>query len=259
MNVKLTQLFGGVLLSAMQVACQSSKPIAWEHGWKTDRVTATRYTNKTMGLSIGFKFPKNPNECDRAEISDLIEAQSGSVYQSGGYPGAEMFVVFKDVMDVVSADAKLQKILPRLNKLMDDITEGKKIPKIVNPNAKVWPDTDPPDKTNPYWEFNNNMSVNGTPYKKVEVSPGKWQWAKDEVSMKYMADAQDHRRNLWYALTTRVLTDAELKEVAGHGSSLNIEPMTPYNAQEKLTELQNALLIQQMLRSGKPSPVEAEK
>lgn len=201
-----------------------------------------------MGFNIGLEYPKNPNDCDRAEISDFIEAHGGWVFQSGGYYGAPMYVKFKDVTDKTSADKKLLELLPGLNKLMDDITAGKKIPPIINQHAKVWPDTDPPDKSNEYWEFNNNLNSNGTQYKKSEVSPGKWQWIVDEAAMKSMREYAQHKHDLWNALTTRVMTDAELKELAAYGSSINTENMQPYNATEKLQELHNALLIQQMLR-----------
>jgi hypothetical protein len=220
----------------------------WEHGWKTSRITATRYSNLHMGQSVGFTFPKNPNDCDLAELSDFIEAQGGSVYQSGGYPGAEMFAQFKGVKDKETANAKLKEILPAFNQLMQDITDGKKIAPIVNPNAKAWPDTDPPDKTDKYWELNNNLNANGTQYKKAEVSPGKWQWIVDEEAMKSFADMNAHRRNLFYALTHRVLTDAELKEALGYGDSLNVEPNVGYYAEEKGRELQRAFQLQETLR-----------
>jgi hypothetical protein len=247
MKILLRVLFGAVVLAG-NVACQRNVPVEWEHGWKTNRVTATRYQNEAMGYNIGFVYPKNPNDCDRAEIFEFIEAHGGSVFQGGGYRGAPMYVKFTGVTDRPTADKKLREILPGLDKLMDDITAGRKIPKIVNPNAKVWPDTDPPDKSDPNWEFNNNLSMNGTQYKKAEVSPGKWQWIVDEKAMKSLRDAESHKWALWSALTTRVLTDAELKEVDSYGSYLNIQPNVSYNAGEKLQELHNALLIQQMLR-----------
>lgn len=59
-----------------------------------------------------------PHKCDRAEIGEFMEKNSGVVYESGGYPGAEMFVIFKDVKDKESANRKLVKILPPLDELM---------------------------------------------------------------------------------------------------------------------------------------------
>lgn len=57
------------------------------------------------------------------------------------------------------------------------------------------------------------------------------------------------RRELWRALRSRALSDEELVEVARYGASLNVEPTMPYQAGEKLQELTNALLIQQMSRA----------
>lgn len=99
----------------------------WEHGWKTDRVIATRYKSPIMGYSIGFTFPKNPNDCDRAELSDFMASKDGGVYQSGGFPGAEMFVQFKDVTDKETANIKLHVILPELSQLISDLGNGKKV------------------------------------------------------------------------------------------------------------------------------------
>jgi hypothetical protein len=97
-------------------------PTEWEHGWKTKRVVATRYTNQMMGYNIGFTFPENIHNSDGPEVSKFMEAHGGWVYSSGGHPGAEMFVVFKDVKDKNSANKKLQQILPALDQLMQDIS-----------------------------------------------------------------------------------------------------------------------------------------
>lgn len=99
----------------------------WEHGWKTDRVIATRYKNPTMGYNIGFTFPKNPNDCDRAELSDFMDVHGGGIYQSGGHPGAEMFVRFKDVTDKETANVKIKEILPALSQLITDLGSGAKV------------------------------------------------------------------------------------------------------------------------------------
>jgi hypothetical protein len=96
----------------------ADNPVEWEHGWKTDDVIATRYQNKQVGYNIGFQFPRNPNNCDRSEIFDFITKQQGNIYQVGGYPGAEMFVIFKDVTDKTTANKKLKSILPALSRLI---------------------------------------------------------------------------------------------------------------------------------------------
>ena len=67
-------------------------------------------------------------------------------------------------------------------------------------------------------------------------------------------DYNTRRRELWYALSTRVLTPDELREVGAFGSGLNIEDGVSYYASEKLMELTNALLIQQMLQTSNANP-----
>ncbi len=111
-----------------------------------------------------------------------------------------------------------------------------------------WPDTDPIDKSDPYWEFNNNLSSNGVPYKKAEVSPGRWQWVVNkeaqERERKWQADIAD----LYSALRTRVLTDEEFDRAKSLGLSLVTRLMVPYYEQEKRRELDEAFLQQYRLR-----------
>ncbi len=90
----------------------------WEHGFKTDRVVATRYTNPTMGYNIGFEYPKDEYNSDRAELDEFMTAHGGWVYQSGGFPGAGMYVKFKDVSNKDEANKKLKEILPSLSALV---------------------------------------------------------------------------------------------------------------------------------------------
>jgi len=111
-----------------------------------------------------------------------------------------------------------------------------------------WPDTAPPDKSSPYWEFNNNLNINGTPYRKEEVEPEKWQWIVDEASLKRQREWEQERRDLWWALRSRLLTDEEMEEVKRQGSWLNVEPMQSYNRTEKAMELTDALHKQALLR-----------
>jgi hypothetical protein len=96
-----------------------------EHGWQTDRVIATRHKSEVMGQSIGFRFPKDPYQCDRAEISQLIAGFGGSIFQGGGSPGAESFATFEGVKDKETADAKIKAILPELTLLMQSLKDDK--------------------------------------------------------------------------------------------------------------------------------------
>ena len=120
----------GVAMAAPGLIFYSRTPYqveAWEHGFKTSRVIATRYTNKFMGYNIGFEFPKDIYNADRAEVSDFMEANGGWIYQGGGYPGAIAYVKFKDVTDQESANKKLKAILPPLSQLMADMSAGRKV------------------------------------------------------------------------------------------------------------------------------------
>jgi hypothetical protein len=112
-----------------------------------------------------------------------------------------------------------------------------------------WPDTEPIDKSDPYWELNNNLNANGTQYKKEEVSPGKWQWVVDQKIMQWKAEQAARRHALFWALRSRVLTDDEMKEVTQYGTQINIDEMVPYYEADKARELNDALLQQAKLRA----------
>jgi len=101
-----------------------SAPVRWEHGWKTGRVVATRYFNQRLGWNIGFQFPFNTKDYDRAEVAYFMNHHDGSVI---AWTGRETVVVFRDVNGPQSADRKLQEILPELDELMGQITEGLRI------------------------------------------------------------------------------------------------------------------------------------
>lgn len=114
----MRKLLPAVIFALALSACGQEKPEAWEHGYKTSNVISTRYKNKSIGQNIGFKFPNNPNDSDRMELDDFMTEHGGLVFQSGGYPDAEMFVKFKGVEDSDAANKKLQDILPQLDNLV---------------------------------------------------------------------------------------------------------------------------------------------
>ena len=123
-------------------------------------------------------------------------------------------------------------------------------PRLARQPAKpVWPKTTPIDKSNPCWGFNNNLNVNGIPYKKEEVAPGEWEWVVDEKSHRRALERAQRRRDLFWALRTRVLTDEEFVEAQSHGEYLNIEPMVSFRADEKARELNDAYVTQAKLRA----------
>lgn len=111
-----------------------------------------------------------------------------------------------------------------------------------------WPNTTAPDTTDPYWEFNNNMNINGVMYYKVEMTPGNWQWVENIAANEAIANYNNRKRYLMQALQSRILTDAEMNEVNSHGRDLNIYNMEPYQEEQKQRELNEALLQQHRLR-----------
>ena len=102
------------------------------------------------------------------------------------------------------------------------------------------------------------MNLNGTPYKKAEVSPGKWQWVVDEASLKMQLDYEQHKRDLAWGLQSRVLTDAEMTEVAQYGISLFTQSMVSYREEDKQREMNEALLQQFRLRAAVAAPPPAK-
>lgn len=78
---------------------------------------------------------------------------------------------------------------------------------------------------------------------------------------KWMADYERHKSELYWALRSRVLTDAEMKEVEQMGSSMLTHPMQPYMPEDVDKQFNAALLAQFRLRvaafeakKGLPSP-----
>ncbi len=236
------------LFAASGCSSQTVKPVEWEHGWKTPRVIATRYQSDLMGYNIGFRFPRDIGYEDRAEVSWFIEDNNGFVYQGGGSPGAEAFVVFKDVKDRVSADSKLKAILPGLDMRMRDIRSGAKIPapklrKIIGKDGREWPECVPPDPKDPYGDFNNNMSVNGTAYK----CSTEGRWVIDEKAMEWKRQREQEQSDLLAALGSRKLSRTELKQVT---PSLNLFEMQSYFPCVKYAEIYDLLIRQWEMQIG---------
>lgn len=169
----------------------------WEHGYKTSRVVGTRLHGDTMGWNAKFDFPQDAYDCDAADLSNYITSQGGWVYRGGGEPGAALYVKFKDIDNKEKLSQKIKEILPKLSKVMfavaNDLPTG-----VPTPIEYQWPNTAPPDKSDPCWQLNNNLRAGGInmsgpymigeeppkdwyrpateSYHKAEVSPGKWQW-----------------------------------------------------------------------------------
>jgi len=245
----------GLVTAVMGLAGCAQKPIATEHGWKTNRVVATRMKNAAMGQFVKFEFPQNGYDSDSAEIGDWLEERGGYIFEGGGSPYAPAYVQFEHVKDTAAMDKKLLEVLPGLDDLMSHL-DDKAYMKRVNAhheawdkaNKPQWPNTTPPDKTDPYWEFNNNLNANGVPYKKVEVSPGKWQWVIDEKSLKAEQEYEDAKWKLFADLSRRKLTHQELM---GVNTSINLQNMQSYFAVDKYAELYDALVAQWELQTGR--------
>lgn len=131
---------------------------------------------------------------------------------------------------------------------------GITMPEMTIPDESVkipytWPDCAPPDKTNKCWEYNLGANINGTQYKMVEVSPGRWQWHVNEEIEAGKRKEDARRHELMWLMRTRVLTDAEMAEVGRYGSHLNIDEGVGYYPNEKATELNSLLLQQFQLRA----------
>lgn len=110
----------------------------------------------------------------------------------------------------------------------------------------IWPNTDEPLPS----EGDGGVMISGSEiYHKKQVDPGKWQWVRDYEAEEQSQEEQNKKHELWVALSTRVLSDDEMKRVVQYGSYINVEPNVGHNPSEKLMEIQNALIIQQMLRA----------
>lgn len=152
------------------------------------------------------------------------------------------------VYDAKRTITEQQKTIASLQK-PDSLTisDNKEKPEKEKPELE-WPNTSAPDTTNPYWEFNNNMTINGVAYHKVEINKGQWQWVEDITANEAIASYNNRKRYLMQALQSRILTDAEMNEVNSHGRDLNIYNMEPYQEEQKQRELNEALLQQHRLR-----------
>lgn len=75
-------------------------------------------------------------------------------------------------------------------------------------------------------------------------------WVVDNAAMKRAQAAEDHRRELYWALRSRVLTDDEMAEVEKYDFRLVIAPMQTYMEKDKREEFNAALLQQFKLRKA---------
>jgi hypothetical protein len=105
------------------------------------------------------------------------------------------------------------------------------------------------------WEFDcpdgpyvGSLSDGSVQYKGEQTAPGRCKWVVDEEAMKRLAESELHRRELWWALRSRTLTDDEMAEVKQMGIYLTVGDGQPFKEEEKMRELNDALLQQYRLR-----------
>lgn len=110
-----------------------------------------------------------------------------------------------------------------------------------------WPNALPPE-IDPLGDY--TVTVNDVPHSKKEIAPGEWRWVVNEVLLAARDASETARRNLLWALRSRVLAEDEMKRVDQYGSSLNIDPGVSFYRLEKSRELNEALLQQARLRSA---------
>lgn len=110
-----------------------------------------------------------------------------------------------------------------------------------------WPNALPPE-TDPLGDY--TVTVNDVPHSKKEIAPGEWRWVVNEVLLAARDARETDRRNLFWALRSRVLTEDEMKRVDQYGSSLNIDLGVSFYRLEKSRELNEALLQQARLRAA---------
>ena len=102
------------VLACLALTSCDEPTVEWEHGFKNKYVVATRYRNDMFGFNIGFVFPKHPNDSDRAETFKFFSDNECIIFQGGGYPGAPLYAICKDVVDKDTANKKLIEFMPKL-------------------------------------------------------------------------------------------------------------------------------------------------
>jgi hypothetical protein len=120
-------------------------------------------------------------------------------------------------------------------------------PKIVDKQGNKWPECVPPDPKDPFGEFNNNLSVNGTPYK----CSAEGRWIVDQAGVDTLRKIDEQQRQFIHNLSTRKMTHAELMNLTP-GS--NIFMNQTYYAAEKYADLYEVLVHQWELQTGKKMP-----
>ncbi len=112
-----------------------------------------------------------------------------------------------------------------------------------------WPYCAPIDKTDPYWETNNNCNMNGVQYHKVECPDGRWKWDVNEHAMEWIRAREDEQLELARAFQSRLLTDEELARVMSYGSHIFVREMQAFYQRDVDAKFQAAMMFQNALRN----------
>lgn len=99
-------------------------PVEWEHGFKTDRVVATRYNDPSFGYNIGFRYLDlvDDSKADTTKVVDFFKRNGCGIMQGGGSPFSQYFVACDDVTDRASANVKLKTLLPALDEFIRTVS-----------------------------------------------------------------------------------------------------------------------------------------
>lgn len=216
-----------------------------EHGWKTDRVEATRVEGG-MGQTLEFQFPKNINDADGADVANFFKWHGCWIYQGGGYPGAPAEVHCNGVIDRASADAKLMTLVPDLTEMLVNLSNG--VHHHETPAEKAIDEDNRKHANDCVPGEDLGANVNNTPY---ECDKETKQWKVCDECIKVEEKYEAHKTELAVALTTRILTESEMKEVMGMGQYIYSRPMESFYEPDLQNRFTAALQIQMMLRMKK--------
>lgn len=228
---------------------RTAQPVKWERGWKTPHVIAARHPSAAIGYTIAFDFPLNASNCDRVEVGEFVEDHGGSIYQGGGHPGATAYAIFVTVKDDRTADIKMLEILPAFDRLMADMSDGKKIVKTA---AQIERDKKRKEDEGKCNSGGGWLNVNNNIYK---CDPTAKRWVIDKEATERSAqderNSTAHMESLAFALVSRVITDEEMREVESLGIDLYTRTGQAYYEKDLRERLNGALLQQFRLRAAR--------
>ncbi|MDE1971359.1 MAG: hypothetical protein KGI50_07340 [Patescibacteria group bacterium] len=265
--MKIFKWFGLILSICSFLSCRviavSFQVHRIKNGWQSARVVAIYWPESALGYSIMLTFPKNEQNSDRAEITDILSDYGCDVYEGGGYPGAADYMTCSGVQSNSEADAKLKEILPRLDVVLREISRNEKIVKTSKElaeekirNAPVTEDKDgflvkngKREKCDPkglWGEYSDGFR---------EFTCTESGYFVEDIKAEHAAQEHEaHRAQLALELTTCVLSTKDLSDVLSYGNTIFAYPMVPYSQEDIDEKYRSALEIQKTLREMPGSP-----